>query len=89
MQHIRAGSKGPETRQEVSIKIKQEVQDKEHWEKQKGNSTTQTGRDTWCILICLLKNNYVLLCDNAVVKVWLGLGTETTWLGLEKDHGLH
>ena len=34
---MKAGSKGPETRQEVSIKIKQEVQDKEHWEKKKGN----------------------------------------------------
>ena len=26
-------------------------------------------------------------CDNTVVKVWSGLGTKTTWLGLGKDHG--
>ncbi len=25
--------------------------------------------------------------DNAVVKVWLGLGTNTTRLGLGEDHG--
>ena len=36
----------------------------------------------------LLKRNYVLWCDNAVVKVWLGLGTKPTWLELGKDHGL-
>lgn len=24
--------------------------------------------------------------DGAMVKVWLGLGTTMTWLGLEKDH---
>ena len=28
------------------------------------------------------------MCDNTLVKVWLGLGTNTTWLGLGKDHGL-
>lgn len=36
----------------------------------------------------LLKNNYVLWCDNAVITVGLGLGTKTTWLGLGKNHGL-
>ena len=40
-----------------------------------------------CSVVYLL-NNYVLRCDNAVVKVWLGLGTKTTWLGLGKDRGL-
>ena len=35
-----------------------------------------------------LQNNDVLWCDSAVVKVWLGLGTKTTWLGLGKDHDL-
>lgn len=25
-------------------------------------------------------------CDNAVLMLWLGLGTETTWLGFGEDH---
>lgn len=27
----------------------------------------------------------VLYCDNAVLKLWLGLGTKDMWLGLEED----
>lgn len=27
----------------------------------------------------------VLYCDNAVLKLWLGLGTKDVWLGLEED----
>lgn len=27
-------------------------------------------------------------CDNAVVKIWLGLSTKTTWLELGIDHVL-
>lgn len=26
-----------------------------------------------------------LFCDNTVLMAWLGSGTKTTWLGLEKD----
>lgn len=29
-----------------------------------------------------------ILCCNTVLKVWLGLGTKSTWLGLENDHVL-
>lgn len=36
----------------------------------------------------LLKNKSILRCDNTVVKIWLGLGLKTTWLGLGKDQGL-
>ena len=42
----------------------------------------------WPVRYLVQKYNVVLWCDNAVVKVWLGLGTKTTWLGLGKDHGL-
>lgn len=27
-------------------------------------------------------------CDNVVLRLWLGLGAEATWLGLEQDHVL-
>ena len=30
----------------------------------------------------------VLCCDNAVLMLRLGLGTKSTWIGLEKDHVL-
>lgn len=30
----------------------------------------------------LKRNNCVLWCDNAVLKVWLALGPKTTWLGI-------
>lgn len=33
-----------------------------------------------------LPNNSVP--DNTVVKIWLGLGTKTFWLGLGKDDGM-
>lgn len=33
-----------------------------------------------------LKIPVVLCCANTVVKVWLGLGGKSTWLGLGKDH---
>lgn len=36
-------------------------------------------------IICLSSRT---VSDNAIVKVWLGLGKKTTWLGLEKDCGL-
>lgn len=31
---------------------------------------------------------FILFCDNDVLMVWLGLGTQTTWLGLGKYHVL-
>ncbi len=34
----------------------------------------------------LKKKISVSCCDHAMVKVWLGLGTNVTWLGLGKYH---
>ena len=52
-------------------------------------SLVKTGLRQIHVLFCEIKLSYVCLwCDNAEVKVWLGLGTTTTWLGLEKNHGL-
>lgn len=34
-------------------------------------------------------NCYRLWYDNAMVKVWLGLGTVTMWICLKKDHDLN
>lgn len=31
---------------------------------------------------------FILSCEDAVVKVWLGLGTKTTYLGTGKDQVL-
>lgn len=33
-------------------------------------------------------NFLFLFCHNTVLKIWSGVGTETTWWGLEKYHGL-
>lgn len=30
--------------------------------------------------------HFILSCEDAVVKVWLGLGTKITYLGTGKDH---
>ena len=51
---------GSETRQEVSVKIKQEVHDKEHWEKQKDNSAIQPGHDSSCFKMDLKNREPIL-----------------------------
>lgn len=41
--------------------------------------------------LCLLWLNFLLLfCHNIVLMLWLGLPTETTWIGSgkKKNHGL-
>ena len=65
---MRAGSKGPETRQEVSIKIKQEVQDKEHWEKQKDNSAIQPEHDMFNVMHTVAQNSRM---SNFLLLNWL------------------
>lgn len=37
----------------------------------------------------MFRSNFLFLfCHNTVLMIWSGVGTETTWLGLEKYHSL-
>ena len=42
-----------------------------------------------CCSVTFLRVHLTMLCCNkAVLMVWLGLSTKTTWFGLGKDHVL-
>lgn len=61
------------------------------WKRLPNFTTLSAGRAFVCVSQIhfkpLWKNKYILWCDNAMVRVWVGLGTKMTRLGCGKYHG--